>query len=240
MSVQIEDIDAIEMLQIDAFCSGPFTGNPAAVVFDHYPVPWMQKLANENNLAETAFLRRMSDEEMASKVDEVNYSIRWFTPNKEVDLCGHATLASAHALYETRRVPRSQTIVFHTMTAGSLTCRMNPDGMISLDFPATPLSPATISDSDRALVLAAFAIADEELVYLGRTAYDVFAEITRSTFAKLDTVKDYGAISALGGRGLIITAIGGKHGPPIDSSTKRGVLINNHNYDFLSRCFFPL
>lgn len=241
MAIKVQEINAIEQLQIDAFCSGPFTGNPAAVVFDHFDVSWMQKLGNENNLAETAFLRRVDSNE-ENNHDEVNYRIRWFTPNKEVDLCGHATLAAAHALYETTRVQRDKRIVFHTMTSGNLICKSNKNGSISLDFPATPPSTETITSSDRALVLLALGIAEDDLIYLGRTTYDVFAEISRKAFAELNIPKDVGAVVQLGGRGLIITTRGRNRADYVDitASASRGEAINNPTFDFLSRCFFPL
>eukprot|EP01034_Spumella_vulgaris_P029262 gene29262-36282_t len=106
-------MESVEQIQVDAFAGRPFSGNPAAVVFEHRDVEWMQNVALENNYAETAFL---------SKVPYVDneYHLRWFTPNSEVDLCGHATLASAHALYETKRVPnRLQRITFHTLNSVS-------------------------------------------------------------------------------------------------------------------------
>jgi PhzF family phenazine biosynthesis protein len=121
----------IEIFQVDAFTSQPFAGNPAAVYFLHEPceTEWMQSVAAEMNLSETAFLLPQ----------EEGYSLRWFTPAAEVDLCGHATLASAHVLYETNRLPVHTMASFYTRS-GLLTASLD-GGWIEMDFPALPPQP---------------------------------------------------------------------------------------------------
>ncbi len=117
----------MRLLQIDAFADAPFTGNPAAVCLLGDAVrddAWMQNLAAEMNLAETAFLRKQDGD----------WSLRWFTPAVEVALCGHATLASAHALFEEGLLAPDGTARFHTRS-GVLTARHAGD-QIELDFPA--------------------------------------------------------------------------------------------------------
>ncbi|MCU1372834.1 MAG: hypothetical protein JWO68_120 [Actinomycetia bacterium] len=117
------------LLQIDAFTDRPFTGNPAAVALLDGPVEaaWMQSVAAEMNLAETAFVTPPTDGV---------HGLRWFTPTVEVDLCGHATLASAHALWSTGRADPGQGLRFATRS-GEL--RAAPDGdRIALDLPANP------------------------------------------------------------------------------------------------------
>lgn len=96
----------IPILQIDAFTDQPFAGNPAAVcVFtEAKDDTWMQNLAAEMNLAETAFLQKQDD----------GYNLRWFTPTIEVDLCGHATLASTHALLELSLLKNNEQVRYHT------------------------------------------------------------------------------------------------------------------------------
>lgn len=120
----------IPILQIDAFTSEPFKGNPAAVVLLDEPRPaeWMQTVAMEMNLSETAFVvpREGGD----------GFDLRWFTPTIEVPLCGHATLASAHALWETSRLAQDKEARFHTLS-GWLIARQN-GGRIEMDFPALP------------------------------------------------------------------------------------------------------
>src|SRR5579871_3115111 len=122
---------AVPLLQIDAFTAQPFAGNPAAVCL--LPEPrderWMGRVAQEMNLSETAFLCLQED----------GYNLRWFTPTVEVDLCGHATLASAHALWELGRLAPHAPARFHTRS-GLLTARRAGD-WIELDFPATPPEP---------------------------------------------------------------------------------------------------
>ncbi|WP_298335912.1 PhzF family phenazine biosynthesis protein [Ferrimicrobium sp.] len=111
-----------ELLLIDAFATRPFTGNPAAVaICDHFPEDsYLQAIAAEMNLSETAFVVPRSDG---------SYDLRWFTPTTEVALCGHATLASAHAL--------GGEAVFHT-ASGTLACSRANNGEITMDFPLDP------------------------------------------------------------------------------------------------------
>ena len=115
---------------IDAFASGPFKGNPACVVepLDVWPeTAWMQALAAENNQAETAFLLKTAD--------PARFGLRWFTPTVEAPICGHATLASAHALFEELGVD-VPLLTFDTMS-GELTVRRTGDGL-EMDFPSDP------------------------------------------------------------------------------------------------------
>src|SRR2546430_1850783 len=122
----------LKIVQVDAFADRAFRGNPAAVCV--LPAargePWMQDVAREMNLAETAFLHP----------ENGDYRLRWFTPAVEVALCGHATLASAHVLWEEGYLPAEREARFHTQS-GVLTARRTGD-WIELDFPATPPAPA--------------------------------------------------------------------------------------------------
>src|SRR5438067_5632968 len=113
------------IVQVDAFTSKPFAGNPAAVCILPGPADerWMQDVAREMNLSETAFAQRVDDD----------YQLRWFTPVVEVDLCGHATLATAHVLWEEGHLERTATARFHTRS-GLLTAERRGD-WIELDFP---------------------------------------------------------------------------------------------------------
>jgi predicted PhzF superfamily epimerase YddE/YHI9 len=117
---------------IDAFTDKPFAGNPAGVCIVEHALPdeLMQQIAAEMNLAETAFLFPQED----------GYRLRWFTPTVEVSLCGHATLASAHLLFESGRLQSNAVARFHTRS-GLLTAR-RVGGKIELDFPALRVSPA--------------------------------------------------------------------------------------------------
>lgn len=118
----------MRLVQVDAFTAEPFRGNPAAVCVLDGPREdgWLAAVAREMNLSETAFLERRDD----------GWGLRWFTPVTEVDLCGHATLASAHALWEMQLAAPGDSIRFHTRS-GVLTARREPDGIV-LDFPAEP------------------------------------------------------------------------------------------------------
>src|SRR5205814_4492268 len=124
----------LKIVQVDAFADRAFRGNPAAVCI--LPAArderWMQEVAREMNLAETAFLHP----------EDGDYRLRWFTPAVEVDLCGHATLASAHVLWEEGHLPRGQLARFHTRS-GLLTAEQQDD-WIELNFPATPPQPVAV------------------------------------------------------------------------------------------------
>ena len=125
----------LPLYTVDAFAERAFTGNPAAVcVMSAAPWPsdrWMQAVAAEMNLSETAFLRRTSD--------PARWGLRWFTPAAEVELCGHATLASAHALWR-ECGSDSQALHFDTVHSGTLTCTRDGDRLV-MDFPAQHCSP---------------------------------------------------------------------------------------------------
>ena len=121
-----------QIFQVDAFTDKPFSGNPAAVCIlsNSRDDEWMQRVAQEMNLSETAFLHKQSD----------GFSLRWFTPTMEVSLCGHATLASAHVLWESGLLMPSEQAQFYTHS-GLLTVSRNENG-IEMDFPAVPEEPA--------------------------------------------------------------------------------------------------
>lgn len=191
--------------QIDAFTDHAFAGNPAAVVFlkEIADEKWMQSVASEMNLAETAFLR---------KIEHVDHSytfeLRWFTPEIEVDLCGHATLASAHALWTEGVVADAAPIAFLTRS-GILTAQVSEAGWITLDFPSTPASsvdpPANLES-----VLGAAAS------YLGRTEFDYLVEI-RSLDTLLALKPDLVELAKWPVRGVIVTSRGGREGSDFTS-----------------------
>jgi PhzF family phenazine biosynthesis protein len=124
------------LFHVDAFASGPFTGNPAAVCLLEQPADpaWMQAVAAEMNLSETAFVHALDAD------DPGRFGLRWFTPTVEVDLCGHATLASAHVLWDTRHLPLDTAARFETRS-GTLTASRSGDE-VELDLPADPVTPA--------------------------------------------------------------------------------------------------
>jgi PhzF family phenazine biosynthesis protein len=196
---------SLAITQVDAFTDEPFRGNPAAVCVlpGERDAAWMQLVAREMNLAETAFLLPRQD----------GYSLRWFTPTVEVDLCGHATLASAHVLWEDGLLPPEDSARFHTRS-GLLTASRR-DGRIWLDFPALPASPAPApADLERAL--------GAPIVHFGVNPIDSLAEVgSEETLRGLQP--DLVALRRLGGRGLIVTCAGNP----------------GAGYDFVSRFFAP-
>ncbi len=198
--------------QVDAFADAPFRGNPAAVCLLEGPADqgWMQNVAMEMNLAETAFVWP------ASSPDPGAFHLRWFTPAVEVDLCGHATLASAHVLWETRRVDRRSPVQFHTRS-GPLTCTLADDDAIRMDFPAD--EPEGVDAPPGLLDALDLRPADVEFVGKGRDDYLV-ALGSEGDVRSLRP--DFRALSLIETRGVIATA-----------PSAYGL------YDFVSRFFAP-
>ena len=193
---------------VDAFTDRVFAGNPAAVCILDSPAtePWMQNLAREMNLSETAFLRPIADRESS-------YSLRWFTPVAEVALCGHATLASAHVLWEEGRTSRDRPLRFETVHSGWLSATWD-GGEITLDFPELPLIDAEAPEG-----LAA-ALGAEPVAVIG-TGMDLLVEL-RDEEAIRSLRPDFGALGKIDVRGVIVT-----------SRAATG------DFDFISRFFAP-
>jgi PhzF family phenazine biosynthesis protein len=189
---------------VDAFTDRPFTGNPAGVCVLPEPRPdhWMQAVASEMNLSETAFLLRLAD----------GFDLRWFTPAVEVELCGHATLASAHILWQTGEVPREEGCRFHT-ASGLLTADLRGD-RIELDFPATPPEPA-----EPPLGLAE--ILGAEVIAFRASRFDHLAEVVSEEVVR-GLKPDLARLKALPVRGLMVTSRASTAG-----------------FDFVSRFFGP-
>src|SRR5580700_5064437 len=152
----------LTIIQVDAFTNTPFGGNPAAVCLleEERDDQWLQHVAREMNLSETAFLRKQKD----------GFELRWFTPAVEVDLCGHATLASAHVLWEDQYLNWDEQARFHTRS-GLLTAERQQDGWIELDFPAK-LEEPTAPPPD---LLLALGITSAE--YIGKNVFDYLVEV---------------------------------------------------------------
>src|SRR5213596_2097362 len=196
----------LRITQVDAFTDRPFAGNPAAVcILPTAAEPaWMQNVAREMNLAETAFLVPRNGE----------YDLRWFTPAVEVDLCGHATLASAHVLWEDGHAPAGEEARFRTKS-GLLTARRR-DGWIELNFPATRAAPAPAPAG-----LAEALGLQGTPRWVGRSRFDYLIEVDSE-----DTIRalkpDFPALERVEARGTIVTSRAATPG-----------------YDFVSRFFAP-
>lgn len=195
---------AHRIVQVDAFTSAPFAGNPAAVcVLAEFPeTSWMQLVAREMNLSETAFLVRRAEA----------FDLRWFTPTMEVDLCGHATLASAHALWADGRLAPDEQARFQTRS-GLLTATQQ-DGWIEMDFPAEPVKAAAAP----AELLAAIGA---HPLWTGRNRMDWLIAVPDEAAVRAAT-PDLRALAAVTERGVMITA------PAMDTA-----------HDFVSRFFAP-
>jgi PhzF family phenazine biosynthesis protein len=180
--------------QVDAFTDVPFGGNPAAIcIVPEYPGDaWMQQLAGEINLSETAFLVPLAD--------PAEYQLRWFTPNVEVDLCGHATLAAAHVLWEQRRVAEDVAIRFQTRS-GELVCSRDGAG-ITLDFPAG--TSTTLDDFElKSQLLTALGIQQAEVL---RTPFDMLVAVDSREIV-IGLQPDFSSLAAIPTRGVIVTAV---------------------------------
>jgi PhzF family phenazine biosynthesis protein len=193
-----------KIYQVDAFTSQPFHGNPAGVCILPKPTSesWMQSVAKEMNLSETAFLVREED----------GFQLRWFTPAVEVKLCGHATLASAHILWETGTLASGEQARFHTLS-GLLTADQRGD-WIELDFPAKIEEPAEPLEE-----LAAALGANP--TYVGKNVFDYLVEIESEEIVR-SLEPDFALLKKLPVRGVIVTARS-----------------SSDNYDFVSRFFAP-
>jgi PhzF family phenazine biosynthesis protein len=175
--------------QIDAFSDRPFSGNPAGVCILESTASerWMRSVAEEMNVAETAFLVRR---------DDGAFDLRWFTPTVEVDLCGHATLASAHILWEERVLPADERARFHTKS-GMLTAWREAD-TIRMDFPSEPVTP---TEAPAALTEALHV----PFTFVGRNRMDCLVEVADEATV-LAVRPELRRLTEVGGRGVIVTA----------------------------------
>jgi predicted PhzF superfamily epimerase YddE/YHI9 len=195
----------VRLLQVDAFTTERFRGNPAAVCVLDEPREdgWLAAVAREMNLSETAFLERRTE----------GWGLRWFTPVTEVDLCGHATLASAHALWEMQLAGPDDTLHFHTRS-GVLTARRDDAGIV-LDFPAEPATtvPWVVP------LLEALPVATP--VAFARNRFDYLVEVADAAQVR-ELRPDMVRLAAVPTRGVIVTARADADG-----------------FDFISRWFGP-
>lgn len=194
----------LSIYQVDAFTNKPFSGNPAAVCL--LPSPrddrWMQQLAQEMNLSETAFLLWQKE----------GFNLRWFTPAVEVDLCGHATLASAHILWEQEYLQSGEQARFITRS-GLLTADRQGD-WIELDFPAKLEEPATAPPH----LIEALGIT---ATYVGKNVFDYIVEVdSEETVRNMEP--DLTLLAKVSSRGVMVTSRASSPG-----------------YDFVSRFFAP-
>ncbi|KTD33224.1 epimerase [Legionella nautarum] len=192
----------LKLYQVDAFASNIFKGNPAAVCILDEPLTEkeMQAIACENNLSETAFVLPVQD----------NFNLRWFTPNTEVDLCGHATLASAYVLFEKLAYPKPE-ICFQSKSGELFVTRQHQQ--LQMDFPALPYQAMTATEE----LLDALTVKPQEIY---ESTFDLLCVFQNETEIKT-AIPNLGSLSQLTYRGIIFTALG-------DDGTT-----------IYSRCFYP-
>ena len=195
---------ALRIVQVDAFTAKPFAGNPAAVCLLAHAADkrWMQDVAREMNLSETAFLFREDDA----------WNLRWFTPVVEVDLCGHATLASAHVLWQEGHLPAGAQARFDTKS-GRLTADRRGE-WIEMDFPAQIAQPATPPDT----LLDALGVVG---TYVGKNRTHYLVEVESEAIVRA-LQPDFGRLRAVPMRGVIVTS-----------------KASSDAFDFVSRFFAP-
>lgn len=194
----------LRIFQVDAFTDRLFCGNPAGVCILQSPgdSDWMQKVAREMNLSETAFLSKEND----------GYNLRWFTPTVEVDLCGHATLASAHILWQENYLSKHQEAKFFTKS-GILTAQRSDD-WINLNFPAELETKAAPPED----LLKALGV---KALYIGKNRFDYIVEVESEKVVR-NLKPDLILLGKLSGRGVIVTS-----------------LSDMNEFDFVSRFFAP-
>jgi PhzF family phenazine biosynthesis protein len=194
----------VKIYQVDSFADRIFSGNPAGVCILDGPIDerLMQNIAMEMNVSETAFLYKAND----------GYDLRWFTPEEEVDLCGHATLASAHILWETGILDEGCEAVFHSKS-GRLTARKDGD-MVMLNFPEEPESYTEVSDELKNALGVPF-------VYTGRNRMDYIVEV-ENEYTVRNLKPDFQALKKVCTRGVIVTSRS-----------------DDPRFDFVSRFFVP-
>lgn len=199
-----EGVGVRNFFQVDAFTAHRFKGNPAAVCLleEAASEDWMQSMAAEMNLSETAFLHP----------DESAFSLRWFTPVAEVALCGHATLASAHVLWESGRLRSDEEARFETRS-GTLRARRT-GSWIEMDFPSEEVEPGA-HDPELQKALGV------EPLFVGRSGPDLFAELDGEGAVR-DLAPDLTALGGLAQRGVIVTSQS-----------------DHADHDFVSRFFAP-
>lgn len=194
----------VPLFHVDAFTDKPFAGNPAAVclLLDERDDGWMQQVAEEMNLSETTFVQRRAG----------SFRLRWFTPKVEVDLCGHATLASAHVLWYEGQVRPDEIIRFHTRSGVLKAAQIGKQ--IELDFPLTPEEPVAVPPG-LADALGA------PLTYVGKSRFDYLVEVdSEATLRRL--TPNFPLLATLPIRGLIVTS-----------------RPDRSEFDFVSRFFAP-
>lgn len=195
----------MKLFKVDAFTDKPFAGNPAAVCLLAQPKSetWMQHIAQEMNLSETAFIHPVIDG---------GYNLRWFTPVTEVDLCGHATLATAHVLWEINYLTTHEEARFHTKS-GLLTAKRK-ESWIELNFPAEVAQAAeTPADMSKALGV--------KPVFVGKNRFDYIIEVESEEVLR-NIQPNFDLLAKLPARGIIVTSLSA-----------------NPAYDFVSRFFAP-
>jgi len=193
---------------VDSFTDRPFTGNPAAVLLldEAPPDEWLAAVAQETCVPDTGFVIR-------ERLPDADFRLRWFTPTVEVDLCGHATLASAHCLFE----DGVQGPIRFATRSGVLTVSRQPDGSLAMDFPAWP--PTEIEARS-----AAAEALDTPVEWTGRTDNEVFLlALVADEGSVRDLSPDLTAISGLDASAVIVTAVAEP----------------GQRYDFVSRLFAP-
>lgn len=236
------------VLHVNAFTLDPFGGNPAAVCLLPAPADdgWMQGVAANMNLSDTAFVTPTGDTQASgvagSPAAGETFSLRWFTPTIEVELCGHATLAAAHVLFSLHGGRSSPTLRFSTLS-GELLARRLPDHTIELDFPSRPAQPLRDALPSLSTVASALRL-DPSVIELVGGALDLLVLLQKETTVRA-LAPDMRALARLPHRGIIVTAPGDGAADELtdvtadDRSDETTAIHLTGRVDFVSRFFAP-
>ncbi|MFZ1320948.1 MAG: PhzF family phenazine biosynthesis isomerase [Ignavibacteria bacterium] len=176
----------IKIFTVDAFTDRPFSGNPAAVCLPHDELneELMKKIAFEMNLSETAFVTKHSN----------GFNLRWFTPKAEVELCGHATLASAHILWQEKIISKNEEVVFYSMYKGILKAKKS-GSEITLNFPVNKPIPLDKNEIlEKALGVNSVSLHTTDHHYLVELNSESELKKVKPDFSLLETLPKYGTI----------------------------------------------
>jgi PhzF family phenazine biosynthesis protein len=247
--------ESFKLVQVNAFTLGKgdrerFSGNPAAVCIlpqvSKVSDDWMQGLAGEMNLSETAFVQPL--DELEDK-----WSLRWFTPTSEVDLCGHATLATSHALWEQELVGAKDTIQYSTKS-GEHSAQKRGSDFVELSFPAEPSTAVSDAEYEELLpqITEGFGIDATKVLHIGKNRMDILIEIEGGNELLTKMKPNYSILAELPARVLIVTCLPSekvKESHPnvrIIRASETGCFASDQRYalspqqvDFVSRCFAP-
>jgi PhzF family phenazine biosynthesis protein len=235
---------------VDAFTRKPFAGNPASVILlpaaHTKEEKWMQSVASEINSPVTCFLDHLKDN---------NFMIRWFTPTKELELCGHATIASSHVIYnECKLVTGSESLRFQSRFCGIITVKAetgigeevhdDKNMRIELSFPLSTIVESSLTPDDYQAIGSCFKVDRDDLLFVGKTAYDLVLVVKSEVFHAMPSSStiDFNEVKKINtSRGIIITTTGNRYSSAAlkEFNNTNAPAVEDKKYDYFLRMFLP-